>query len=71
MNDKTKEWFKVIASMIIFNLFILGIIAYNNLINLSTLSLKIILDVIILFTTDKTIKKLSVGWKDGFNMERG
>ena len=70
MKDNIKEWLKVITSILFFNLIILGTLYFSKLISPYTITIKVVLDVAIGFVTDKSIKKLKVGWKDGFSIER-
>lgn len=70
MKEKTKDWLKAISSILLFNLVILGTLIGNKLINFSTITLKILLDIAIAFSLDKSITKLKVNLKDGFSIER-
>jgi hypothetical protein len=70
MNNKTIDWIKVMVSIVIFNLIIIGFLAYFSIASGYTLTLKIVLDISIGFVTDKSIKRLSVNWKDGFIVSR-
>lgn len=70
MKEKTKDWLKITISILVFNSVIIVMIFLNKLINLSTVTLKIILDIAIGFISDKTIKKLKINWKDGLTVER-
>jgi hypothetical protein len=71
MKDKTKDWIKIIVSLILFNGIIIAVLIYSNMFNSYTISLKVLLDVAIAFITDKSISSLKVSWKEGFAINRG
>lgn len=70
MNEKTREWRRIILSMLVFNLIIGVFIWVFDIISAYTFTLKILLDIAVGFVTDKSIKYFSASWRDGFVIQR-
>jgi len=71
MKEKTKDWIRIICSILMFNIPLLITILIFKLFSWYSLGAKILIDVVIIFAVDKSIKRVKGSLRNGsFSIER-
>lgn len=70
MEKLTKDWIKILVSILIFDIPMFITLLIINQFSFTGVISKLLVDVVIIVAVDKSIKKAGVNWKDGFHLER-